>query len=161
MRHLIAFAVLAALATPLAAQSDDKRTVTSIAESPLSDVNLKKKHIPPVLQRATVTPYAMAGLTDCAKIGAAVKELDAVLGRDVDAPTTNGKPDERRELAMDAGQDTINSLIPGRFIIRRLSGAYEAQRKAVAAVYAGSVRRGFLKGLGASKGCHPPAAPHD
>ena len=60
---------------------------------------------------------------------------------------------------MDAGQDTINSLIPGRFIIRRLSGAYAAQRKAVAAVYAGSVRRGFLKGLGTAKGCAPPAAP--
>lgn len=146
---------LAVVAVPAAAE---ERTAGSIVASPLTDINLKKKHIPPVLIAAQAHPYTLTGLTDCAKIGAAVKDLDAVLGRDVDAPA-GPKESMSRGLAMDAGQDTINSLIPGRFIIRRLSGAYDAQRKAVAAVYAGSVRRGFLKGIGASKGCTPPAAP--
>ncbi len=154
MRHLLLLAVVAA--APLAAA--EQRTAASIIESPLTDVNLKKKHIPPLLLAAKDHPYATAGMTGCAKIGAAVRDLDDVLGRDVDVPSI-GKPNEGRELAMDAGQDTINSLIPGRFIIRRLSGAYAAQRNAVAAVYAGSVRRGFLKGLGEAKGCTPPAAP--
>lgn len=154
MRHLL---LIAALATaPVAAA--EERTAASIAESPLTDVNLKKKHIPPLLLAAKEHPYATAGMTDCSKIGAAVRDLDGVLGRDLDVPVT-GKPNEGRELAMDAGQDTINSLIPGRFIIRRISGVYAAQRKAVAAIYAGSVRRGFLKGLGEAKGCAPPAAP--
>ncbi len=156
MRRLLVLALLVASTTPLAAQ--EERTASSIAESPLSDINLKKKHIPPVLIEAQAHPYALTGLTDCARIGAAVKDLDAVLGRDVDAPA-GPKESASRGLAMDAGQDTINSLIPGRFIIRRLSGAYEAQRKAVAAVYAGSVRRGFLKGIGLSKNCKYPAAP--
>lgn len=154
MRPLLLL-VFAAVAVPAAAE---ERTAASIAESPLTDVNLKKKHIPPVLIAAQAHPYTLAGLTDCAQIGAAVKDLDAVLGRDVDAPA-GPKESASRGLAMDAGQDTINSLIPGRFIIRRLSGAYEAQRKAVAAVYAGSVRRGFLKGIGLSKNCKYPAAP--
>ncbi len=150
---------LTLLAAPVvAAQAADERTPLSIAELPLSDINLKKKHIPAVLLAAQDRPYTTAGMTDCARIGAAVGELDAVLGRDLDVPIT-GKPNERRELAMDAGQDTINSLIPGRFIIRRLTGAEAAQRKAVAAVYAGSVRRGFLKGLGEARGCTAPAAP--
>ncbi len=157
MRPLLTIALLAAIAVPAAAE--EERTVTSIAESPLSDVNLKKKHIPPVLKEAQAAPYSTAGLTNCARIGAAVKELDAVLGRDLDVMSPEQKRNEGRELAMDAGQDTINSLIPGRFIIRRLSGAADAQRKAVAAVYAGSVRRGFLKGLGQARKCTYPAAP--
>ncbi len=158
MRRIVLSAVLAAaVAAPLAAQQEE-RTTASILESPLSDVNLKKKHIPPVLIAAQAQPYSTAGMTDCGKIGAAVKELDAVLGRDVDVPVTT-KPNGRHDLAMDAGQDVVNSLIPGRFIIRRISGAEAAQRKAVAAVFAGSVRRGFLKGWGLSKGCKPPAAP--
>jgi len=150
MRHLILLAVLTA--SPLAAAED--RTAASIVESPLTDVNLKKKHIPLLLLEAKDHPYTTIGMTDCTKIGAAVRDLDGVLGSDLDVPVT-GKPNEGRELAMDAGQDTINSLIPGRFIIRRLSGAYAAQRKAVAAVYAGSVRRGFLKGLGEARGVLP------
>jgi hypothetical protein len=159
MRRLATFIVLAAVAAPLAAQ-EEQRTTASILESPLSDVNLKKKHIPPVLIAAQAHPYATAGMTDCAKIGAAVKDLDAVLGRDVDVPVTN-KRNGKHDLAMDAGQDVVNSLIPGRFLIRRISGAEAAQRKAVAAIFAGSVRRGFLKGIGLSKGCTPPAAPRN
>jgi hypothetical protein len=160
MRRFATAIVLAAgafTASPLAAQQEE-RTTTSILESPLSDVNLKKRHIPPVLIDAQAHPYSTAGMTDCARIGAAVKALDAVLGRDVDVPVTT-KRNGNHDLAMDAGQDVMNSLIPGRFIIRRISGAEAAQRRAVAAVFAGSVRRGFLKGIGLSKGCKPPAAP--
>ena len=151
--------VLAATAAVAPLHAEEDRTVTSIAESPLSDINLKKKHIPQILIAAQIAPYSTAGLGDCARIAAAVTALDTVLGRDLDAPDTSKKHSEGHELAMDAGQDTINSLIPGRFLIRRLTGAYAAQRKAVAAVYAGSVRRGFLKGLGEAQRCTPPAAP--
>ena len=157
MRRFAAFILLATVAAPLAAQQEERST-TSILESPLTDVNLKKKHIPPVLVDAQAHPYSTAGMTDCTRIGAAIKALDAVLGRDVDVPVTT-KPNGRHDLAMDAGQDVVNSLIPGRFLIRRISGAEAAQRRAVAAVFAGSVRRGFLKGIGESKGCSPPAAP--
>jgi hypothetical protein len=153
--------LLAALAAPVAAQVQDERTPASIIESPLTDANLKKKHIPPVLIAAQAQPYATTGLTSCRRIAAAVTDLDAALGKDVDAPNSGKKPNEGTELALDAGQDTINSLIPGRFIIRRLTGAADAQRKAVAAVYAGSVRRGFLKGLGEARHCPPPAAPRN
>ena len=138
---------------------DNERSVGTIATSPLKDFGIKKIKIPPVLAKVTEHPYAMNGLTDCKSIAAAVIELDGALGRDVDVPGTGKHPSEASELALDASQDTINSLIPGRFLIRRISGATNAQRNAVAAVYAGSVRRGFLKGLGLAKGCKPPAAP--
>jgi hypothetical protein len=154
-------AASAVLVAPLAAQSvpDNERSVATIAGSPLHDVGIKKTIDPPALLKIRDRPYAIDGLKDCKAIAAAVIELDEALGRDVDQPSTGKKPSETTELSMDAGQDTINSLIPGRFIIRRLSGATDARRKAVAAVYAGSIRRGFLKGLGAAKGCKPPAAP--
>lgn len=155
--------MIVAAATPfvVAAQRvpDQERSAATIAGSPLHDIGIKKTKIPPALAKIADRPYATAGITDCTTIAAAVRELDGALGRDVDTPSTTGKPSEATELSMDAGQDTINSLIPGRFLIRRISGATEAQRRAVAAVYAGSIRRGFLKGLGAAKGCTPPAAP--
>ncbi|QYE34459.1 hypothetical protein KZX46_17035 [Polymorphobacter sp. PAMC 29334] len=156
----LTIAVLLA-ATPLAAQTTpgDDRSVATIAGSPLHDFGIKKTKVSPVLVRAAAHPYTTDGLRTCKDIGAAVLELNTALGRDVDAPTDGKKPSEATELSMDAGQDTINSLIPGRFIIRRLSGAANAQRKARAVVYAASVRRGFLKGYGDAKGCKWPAAP--
>lgn len=160
MRHLFLVTALGA-ATPLAAQNPpgEERSVATIAGSPLHDFGIKKTKVSPVLERAAVHPYTTDGLKDCKAIGAAVVELNLALGRDVDAATDGKKPNEATELSMDAGQDTINSLIPGRFIIRRISGAADAQRKARSVVYAASIRRGFLKGLGVAKGCKWPAAP--
>lgn len=159
-KFALAAAMALVAAAPLTAQTPgDERSVATIAGSPLHDFGIKKTKVSPVLVRAAEHPYATDGLKDCKSIGAAVVELNLALGRDVDAPTDGKKPSEATELSMDAGQDTINSLIPGRFIIRRISGAADAQRKARAVVYAASVRRGFLKGLGDAKGCKWPAAP--
>ncbi len=159
MRHFALASALAA-AVPLAAQTPgEERNVATIAGSPLRDVGIKKTKIPDALLRIVDHPYATDGLTTCTAITDAVVELNLALGRDVDVPSNAKKPNMATELSMDAGQDAINSLIPGRFLIRRLSGATNAQRKVVAAVYAGSIRRGFLKGIGLAKGCKPPAAP--
>ena len=161
MRNKVLLLALMLVAAPLAAQTvpGDERSVATIAGSPLHDFGIKKTKVSPILVRAAEHPYAVDGLRDCKSIAAAVIELNLALGRDIDAATTGNKPNEATELSMDAGQDTINSLIPGRFIIRRISGAANAQRKARAVVYAASIRRGFLKGLGAAKGCQWPAAP--
>ena len=157
----LTIAALLLTATPLAAQNapGEERSVATIAGSPLHDFGIKKTKVSPILVRAAEHPYSTQGLKDCKAIGAAVVDLNLALGRDIDAATDGKKPNEATELSMDAGQDTINSLIPGRFIIRRISGAANAQRKARAVVYAASIRRGFLKGLGAAKGCKWPAAP--
>ena len=50
-------------------------------------------------------------------------------------------------------------LLPFRGWVRKLSGA-DRHRKAVeAAIKAGGVRRGYLKGMGMNMNCAPPAAP--
>ena len=53
----------------------------------------------------------------------------------------------------------VGSFIPFRSVLRELSGAADHKRDFEAAIYAGAVRRGFLKGLGQQRGCAYPARP--
>ena len=47
--------------------------------------------------------------------------------------------------------------MPG--IVRTVSGAQRHDQMIIEAITAGSVRRGYLKGLGEAHGCPPPAQP--
>jgi phage tail tape-measure protein len=85
--------------------------------------------------------------------------LNAALGPDVDIPEV--KKGEGAAVAATAASEVVKSILPGLGLVRVITGADKQQRRVEAAVYGGSVRRGFLKGLGASKGCKPPAAPPD
>jgi hypothetical protein len=163
MSSALFLAVGLATATVAGAQQPSKsvsQNAAELAKSPLKDLNVEQDAIPPVLQEAVKRPYTMAGIKTCADITATVNGLDSVLGRDVDAPLPKGKSsDDATELAMAAGQSAIGSLIPGRGLVRQISGAAAAEKKAKAAVFAGAVRRGYLKGIGLARGCKPPAAP--
>ena len=121
--------------------------------TPASDLNLKKDTIPPLLLAAQERPYVLTGLKRCTDIAAAVGELDAVLGPDVDLPAdTKG-----RVTAGRVAQAAVGSFIPFRGLIREISGANEQQRKVQAAVQAGIARRAYLKGVGEARGCRYPA----
>ena len=56
-------------------------------------------------------------------------------------------------------QAAVGAFIPFRGLIREVSGANAQEKKVQAAVYAGSVRRAFLKGVGQQRGCRYPARP--
>jgi hypothetical protein len=58
-----------------------------------------------------------------------------------------------------AAQAAISSVIPGMGLVRVLTGAEQRQLRINAAVYAGSIRRGFLKGLSVAKGCRKARLP--
>lgn len=155
-------ATLALLAAgPLAAQDEAKVVrdrdpdVEAIATTPIRDLNLTRDPIPVLLQRAAAAPYDAEGLNDCAAIGRAIAELDAVLGADLDVETAQGDDISVGKVA----QGAVASLIPFRGIIREITGAADHQREFEQAIYAGSVRRGFLKGLGQQRGCAYPARP--
>ena len=149
-----------ALATPAVAQTAvDPENVKAedVALSPLSDINLRKKDVPPVLEAALANPYDLAGIKTCAGFTTAIQDLDVALGDDIDV--AQGKTDEEK-MGNGAGaiaKSVIGSFIPFRGVIRELSGANAQQRAWERAVYAGSVRRAFLKGVGESKGCAYPA----
>ncbi len=135
---------------PITQQDVDAKDV---ALTPLSDLNIKKGEIPQLLLDAEEDPYHLRGMARCQQIAAAIGELDAVLGEDIDVAQANG----RRISAGRAAQEALGSFIPFRGLIREVSGANAQQRKIQNAVYAGTARRAFLKGIGQQRGCRYPA----
>jgi hypothetical protein len=136
------------------------------ATAPLSDLGLVRADIPDVLAAAQRSPYALPADRSCAALAADVQALDAVLGADLDTPVTDSNPSliERGSSAagsavVGAVRSTTQGAVPIRGWVRKLTGAERYERKVAAAIAAGTIRRGFLKGLGVAAGCEPPAAP--
>ncbi|MBX9797019.1 MAG: hypothetical protein K2Y03_09060 [Sphingomonas sp.] len=151
--------ILALVALPAiaAAQVRNDDSVGRAATEPLRDTRIEKDKIPPVLLMAQSAPYSMTNTRSCAQITDQVAQLTKALGDDVDIP---GKPKgEGAAVAAAATRAAVGALIPGLGVVRVITGADKAQRRAEAAVHAGTVRRSFLKGLGAARGCRAPAAP--
>jgi hypothetical protein len=136
--------------------ASDPGKMGRMGRSPLSDFNLGEDNIPEVLRSAVADTYAVPGPLDCAGLGAEIVDLDSILGPDLDTL----KAAERTEDFMGTALvGALRSLIPYRGVIRFLSGARHRERRILEAIGAGAVRRGYLKGLGESIGCAPPAAP--
>lgn len=163
MRSLTALAALLALSTPAFAAgqkdaepdkpvTDKSVSATDVATTPVTDLGLKKQEIPPLLISAQAAPYSTAGLAKCPALAAAVGELDAVLGDDIDLPQEEGKTS-----AGQVAQAAVGAFIPFRGLIREVSGANSNERKMRAAIQAGMARRAFLKGMGEARGCRYPA----
>jgi hypothetical protein len=141
-------------AVPVAAQSaeDIGKTAGNIVTQPLKDVNIIKESIPPILAAASAAPYSLSGLKTCQQFSAEIGRLTAVLGPDVDAV----KPKEGEtpgEMVLGGLESVAGGLIPGVGIIRKVTGAEAHDKKVKAAVYAGAVRRAYLKGTARAKGC--------
>lgn len=150
---------------PATYTAPDRTTqITQAATAPLSDLNLVRAAIPPVLLAAQKAPYAVPLAPGCADLTADIQALDSVLGADLDTPPTPSNPGliERGaagDAAVGALRGAAEGAIPFRGWVRKLSGAERYSRDVAGALAAGTVRRAFLKGLGQSLGCKPPAAP--
>lgn len=167
MRLLPAIALLLCT-TPLAAQSGQEKqepekpvtsrdvSVRDVVSTPASDLNIGKQDVPALLVAAQSDPYVLGSLRRCSQIAAAVGELDAVLGDDVDL---TGDDPAKRTSATRLTQSAVGSFIPFRGLIREISGANASDRRLALAIQAGYVRRAFLKGVGLQKGCRYPARP--
>jgi hypothetical protein len=152
---LFAFSCISAV--PASAQSavaQEQVSVSDVATTPLSDLNLKKDEIPAILVTSRELPYSLAGMTRCSAITNEIAQLNAVLGDDIDISRDDGGSNIS---VGSAAQSVIRSLIPFGGLIRELSGAGGHERKWNEAIYAGSVRRAFLKGIGQQRGCKYPA----
>lgn len=138
--------------------------ISSAATTPLSDLNIVRADVPEVLEQAQKEPYALPVGRSCTTIAAQVMALDEVLGADLDTPPSESNPGliERgnnfvTKQAIGALQRTAEGVVPFRSWVRKLSGAEKYSKHVAAAIAAGTVRRAFLKGVGASQGC-PSAA---
>ena len=154
---LLPIGVAAQAQTTTKPKSDMDKVVDTgqnIVEQPLKDLNLTQDKIPPQLQAIMDAPYNIKGITTCAQIAEAIAKLDSVLGPDVDSKAaTAAKNESATEFALASAQSLAGGLIPGTGLIRKVSGAEAAQKKAAAAVLAGSLRRAYLKGTAHAKGC--------
>lgn len=159
--HFIKFAAAAAVILLLGGcASKTQSRVTDAATTPLSDLNIVKADIPDVLREAQKAPYGVPKDFGCGAISLDIYKLDEVLGADLDTPASANAPTllERGTTAVEnsaigAVQRTAEGLIPFRSWVRKLSGAERYSKRVAAAITAGSIRRAFLKGVGASQGC--------
>lgn len=148
-------AALVVIAVPVAAQSGDKKdsvggdTVDAITQ-PLSDLNLRSKDIPLVLQVAELAPYDLSALDNCSTVTTEIGRLEDVLGPDADAPPDR---DGIVNKGLKFGGNMLGGFIPFRGIVRQLSGANAERAKWQTAIYAGVARRSFLKGYAKGLGC--------
>jgi len=151
-------------ARPAPLQTPDqagRANVQSAASAPLHDLNLTQAEIPPILMTAMQDPYARPSPASCAKIADEVDALTAALGVDLDAPPSGSRTIGQKSgsLVLSLMHTAAESLLPYSGFFRTLSGAEKHDRLVLAAILAGSTRRGYLKGLGEAQRCIPPATP--
>ncbi len=123
-----------------------------IATQPVRDVGINKREIPDVLQRSADDPYATSTVRTCSQISSAMRKLNEVLGPDYE-PSRTTRENRVGKLAEAGGKTVVNAFIPFRGLVREVTGAAPAERRYNAALDAGLVRRGFLRGLAVAKGC--------
>lgn len=150
---LASVALLGACATKARTPLERTNPIQKAAEQPFRDLNLARQKISPVLARIGNDPYSQPPGFDCKGVRTEIRELDEVLGPDVDsgedAPHPTGAV---AELAGDALQNAVG--VPFRGVIRKISGADEHERDLRGAAMAGLLRRSYLKGL-AAQYCKP------
>jgi hypothetical protein len=134
--------------------------IEDAATTPLRDLNIVRASIPPLLSEAQKHPYLVPTDLGCEALAVDVRALDELLGPDLDAPVSESNPRliERASKTVDdaaagALQHTAEGVVPFRGWVRQLSGAERYSKKVASAIAAGAVRRGFLRGLRAARGC--------
>jgi hypothetical protein len=162
----VALALGGCAAQKTAPQTETRSRIGEAVTAWLVDLNLLRTEIPPVLVDARQNPYAPVAEPDCRKLTEQIFALDEVLGADLDVPKANDEPSlfergstEAGDAAIGAIRDVAVGWIPYRGWVRRLTGAERHSKEVAAAIAAGVVRRAYLKGMGTSLGCAPPAAP--
>ncbi len=130
-------------------------TPGDIAARPLDDLNLRKDKAAtaPVLVAAKDHPYALTGMQRCSALNRQVASLDEALGPDIDAGTSPTEEQKRARAVGATARSVVGSLIPFDGVIRQISGANAAELHRAQFLYAGSVRRAFLKGYAKARGC--------
>jgi len=162
-RHTLAVLMVANALLAGCASTDASRATDAVT-APLNDLNLVQAEIPSKLLAVQKQPYLVPPGHTCGSLAFEVKELDDVLGPDLDAPPgvvetgllARGA-DEVKGAAFGALRSTTEGLIPFRGWVRKLTGAERYSKQVQAAIAAGTVRRAFLKGLMASTGCTAPS----
>ena len=134
---LASLSACASTPRPLAADP-----VGAAFQQPMRDLSLIRDQPREPLRAAVLAPYAFDGAQDCVGLTAEVAVLDGVLGPDVDVIAAGGKMADGLMANLIGGAFGL----PYRGVVRAITGAARRDRAMKAAILAGMVRRGFLKG---------------
>ncbi|THD82726.1 MAG: hypothetical protein E7812_00895 [Phenylobacterium sp.] len=139
----------------------EREGVEGAVGAPLRDLNLLRTKIPAVLLESMSDPYYRPpGRLGCDDILALMAPLEIALGPDLDTPKdAEGMGHKGRGATLGAVAGAAAGAVPFHSWIRKLSGAERHDAYVQAAITAGGIRRGYLKGLGEARGCPPPATP--
>jgi hypothetical protein len=140
----------------------ERENFTGAVAAPLRDFNVLRTKIPSVLLESLADPYYRPpGKLSCGDIDGLLEPLNQALGADLDEPAKGdeGLVDKGKGATLGMVAGATSGVIPFHSWVRKLSGAERHDRYVQAAITAGAVRRGYLKGLGESRGCPPPATP--
>lgn len=139
----------------------NKENLQGAVAAPLRDTNVLRTKIPEVLLDAMADPYARPQPGNCRRLAALIGPLDEALGPDLDVPPLSADDTmaQGRDLSLGAVANLASSAIPFRSWVRMLSGAERHDQLVQNAIIGGAVRRAYLKGLGETRGCSPPATP--
>ncbi len=128
-------------------------TAQDIAAAPLDTLNLRKDKVDPVLVEARTRPYTLPGHGRCAALNHEVSRLNVALGPDIDESTSPSVDEKRARAVAGTARSVVGSLIPFSGVVRQISGAAAEENRRAQYLYAGSVRRAFLKGYARARSC--------
>lgn len=153
---LLGMAALSACATrPMPKPGEDTGMSRAMGQ-PFRDLSLIREVAPPALLRAAEGPYDLSKVADCPAAQAEVADLNAALGPDL-SPDAKASGLTVSGLASGLVGGAVG--LPFRGVVRFMTGAEERDQALRAAVLAGMVRRGFLKGRMGLMGCPLPPEP--
>jgi len=129
-------------------------TAEDIATTPVDELNLRKHSYAEALVQAQAHPYTLPGGGSCAAINREVAALNGALGPDIDETSSLSEQEKRMQAVGGTARSVVGGLIPFGGVIRAISGANAEERRRALYLYAGSVRRAYLKGYARARGCH-------
>ena len=142
-----------------AASPVGNKTFADAALSPLSDFNIRKRERPEILMHLEDEDvYQLDANAGCEWYDVRIEELDEVLGDDYDVEKEKASILEKvgkngRGAALSGVASAAGTYIPGRGIVRALSGAKARQKNTRQIYQKGVARRSFLKGAARTEGC--------
>ena len=155
---LLSFACGIGMANPIPASAQTAAapqsvTAGDVAGKPLDDLNLRKEKIAPVLEAAQANPYRIPGKGRCADLNREVADLNEALGPDIDESISPSAQQKRDRAIGGTARSVVGSLIPFGGVVREISGANAAENHRELYLYAGIVRRAFIKGYARARAC--------
>jgi hypothetical protein len=126
------------------------------AMQPFRDMGFVKPIVPPTLERI-IDPTAPPIGPGCAWLAYEVASLDAVLGPEESVRDDSQQPLVSMEAVTAAAESAVRGagagVMPGRGLVRRVSGAEAAEDRRNQATERGRLRRAYLLGIQRSRNC--------